>query len=144
MDYPRSETKVIIGALRILVNDIQSEDGVANACIAEAAMRLEELQDRIKQLEFEKKGLQDLLDGQAVVIKELEDKLEQVKFALEVESHDNNYNKDRYKAIVNSMADALKQAQTYICQTPPHFSAPYHNETTNKIIEALAKWEEIK
>ena len=51
MNYPRSETKVIIGALRILVNDIQSDDGVANTCIAEAAMRLEELQERIKQLE---------------------------------------------------------------------------------------------
>ena len=77
-------------------------------------------------------------------IKELEDKLEQVKFALEVESHDNSYNKDKYKDIVNSMADALKQAQTYICQTPSHFSAPYHNETTNKIIEALAKYEEMR
>lgn len=33
------------------------------------------LQDRIKQLEFEKKALQGLIDGQAIIIKELEEKL---------------------------------------------------------------------
>ena len=38
-----TETKTIIEALRILARDIQSEDGVANAAIAEAADRLEEL-----------------------------------------------------------------------------------------------------
>jgi len=39
----RSSTETIIGALRILANDIQSEEGVANAAIAEAADRMEEL-----------------------------------------------------------------------------------------------------
>ena len=39
----RTETKTIIGALRVLANDIQSGDGVANAAIAEAADRMEEL-----------------------------------------------------------------------------------------------------
>jgi hypothetical protein len=39
---PRSSTEAIISALRILARDIQSEDGVANAAIAEAADRLEE------------------------------------------------------------------------------------------------------
>jgi len=39
----RSSTETIIGALRILANDIESEDGVANAAIAEAADRMEEL-----------------------------------------------------------------------------------------------------
>ena len=38
-----TETKVLIEALRILARDIQSGDGVANAAIAEAADRLEEL-----------------------------------------------------------------------------------------------------
>ena len=38
-----TETKTLIEALRILARDIQSEDGVANAAIAEAADRLEEL-----------------------------------------------------------------------------------------------------
>jgi hypothetical protein len=39
----RTETETIIGALRVLANDIQSGDGVANAAIAEAADRMEEL-----------------------------------------------------------------------------------------------------
>ena len=38
----RTDIEVLIKALRILVEDIQSEDGVANACIAEGADRLEE------------------------------------------------------------------------------------------------------
>ena len=38
----RSSTKTLISALKILAEDIQSQDGVANAAIAEAAMRLEE------------------------------------------------------------------------------------------------------
>jgi len=39
----RSRTETIIGALRVLANDIQSGDGAANAAIAEAADRMEEL-----------------------------------------------------------------------------------------------------
>jgi hypothetical protein len=39
----RSKTETIIGALRVLAQDIQSEDGVANAAIAEAADRMDEL-----------------------------------------------------------------------------------------------------
>jgi len=39
-----TQTEIIIKALRVLVNDIQSPDGVPNACVAQAADRLEELQ----------------------------------------------------------------------------------------------------
>ena len=39
----RTNDKVLIEALRILSRDIQSGDGVANAAIAEGALRLEEL-----------------------------------------------------------------------------------------------------
>jgi hypothetical protein len=39
----KTPDNVLIAALRILVDDISSEDGVTNACIAEAADRLEEL-----------------------------------------------------------------------------------------------------
>lgn len=46
----------LITALNVLERDIQSEDGVANACIAEAAERLRELSERnaelTKALEF--------------------------------------------------------------------------------------------
>jgi len=37
--------------MHILANDIQSDDGVANAAIYEAAQRLEEQNQRIKRLE---------------------------------------------------------------------------------------------
>ena len=37
--------------MHILANDIQSDDGVANAAIYEAAQRLEEQKQRIKRLE---------------------------------------------------------------------------------------------
>lgn len=39
----KTDNKTLVLALRILANDIQSDDGVANACIAEAANRIEEL-----------------------------------------------------------------------------------------------------
>jgi len=40
---PRSNTKTIIIAMKYLSEDIESSDGVANAAIAEAAQRLQEL-----------------------------------------------------------------------------------------------------
>lgn len=43
MNPPPSSTPAIISALRILARDISSEDGIANAAIAEAADRLEEI-----------------------------------------------------------------------------------------------------
>jgi hypothetical protein len=39
----KTDTLILIKAMRRLADDIQSEDGVANAAIAEAADRLEEL-----------------------------------------------------------------------------------------------------
>jgi uncharacterized protein (UPF0212 family) len=48
--------------MRILSQDIQSEDGAANAAVAEAAQRLEEQQDRINKLEQENDSMRaDLL-----------------------------------------------------------------------------------
>ena len=41
-DDMKTDDKTLIAALRILAAEIQSGDGVANACIAEAADRLEE------------------------------------------------------------------------------------------------------
>jgi len=39
----RTSTEILVESLNILANDIQSEDGVANAAIAEGALRIEEL-----------------------------------------------------------------------------------------------------
>lgn len=58
----KTDDKTLIEALRILVNDIQSDDGVANACIAEAANRLAELTEN-KDTPNDAKGvLQDVID----------------------------------------------------------------------------------
>lgn len=45
----RAKTGTIIAAMRILAEDIHSEDGVANAAIREAADRLEELHARVSK-----------------------------------------------------------------------------------------------
>ena len=43
-------TETLINSLQILANDIQSEDGVANAAIAESAKRMEEMDKHIETL----------------------------------------------------------------------------------------------
>ena len=50
---PKTET--IIESLRILAQDIQSNDGVANACIIEAADRLEELHLKCRWIPVEER-----------------------------------------------------------------------------------------
>ena len=47
----RTPIEILVKAMHILANDIQSDDGVANAAIYEAAQRLEEQTQRIKRLE---------------------------------------------------------------------------------------------
>ena len=47
----RTSTETLVFAMRALTNNIQSEDGVANAAIHEAAQRLEEQQERLQRLE---------------------------------------------------------------------------------------------
>ena len=47
----RTPIEILVKAIHILANDIRSDDGVANAAIYEAAQRLEEQNQRIKQLE---------------------------------------------------------------------------------------------
>jgi len=50
--FMRSDTETLIKALEILARDIQSEDGVANAAIAEAAQRLKEFNNDWHQPEL--------------------------------------------------------------------------------------------
>jgi hypothetical protein len=58
----RTSTETLIAAMRILSQDIQSDDGVANAAVAEAGERLAEQHMRITQLERENDALRaDLL-----------------------------------------------------------------------------------
>lgn len=46
----KTNTETLISAMRKLAEDIESQDGVANAAIAEAADRLGELQDEVERL----------------------------------------------------------------------------------------------
>lgn len=58
----RSSTETLIAAMHILETEIQSEDGAANAAVAEAGERLAEQHMRIAQLEQENDALRaDLL-----------------------------------------------------------------------------------
>lgn len=43
----RSSVETLVGSMRILARDIESEDGVSNAAIAEAADRLERMRDAL-------------------------------------------------------------------------------------------------
>ena len=61
----RSSTETLIAALRILARDIQSEDGVANAAIEEAAARL-------KELERENAALRELATRMAAEMREVD------------------------------------------------------------------------
>ena len=50
MQPHQTSTKTLVSVLRILAQDIQSDDGVANAAIAEAADRLEFQDIQIRNL----------------------------------------------------------------------------------------------
>lgn len=51
MSEHKTDSETLVSALRILANDIQSNDGIANACVAEAADRIEELSNELKEIE---------------------------------------------------------------------------------------------
>ena len=80
----RTSTETLIAAMHILATEIQSEDGAANAAVAEAAQRLEEQQERITQLEQENDSMRaDLLMwGDTLRLKLRINKLEQENDAL--------------------------------------------------------------
>lgn len=49
---PRSSTETLVGALRVLADQIQAPDDVPSTCLREAASRLDELaEDRSKLVE---------------------------------------------------------------------------------------------
>lgn len=52
-EHVGSSTHTLITALRALAREIQSADGVANAAIAEAADRLEEMQSLLMEIQCE-------------------------------------------------------------------------------------------
>lgn len=75
----RTRTPILISAMRLLAREIQSEDGVANAAIAEAADRMEELARQVEQAQHYAPttivSVQDQLDGANAAILDLTDQL---------------------------------------------------------------------
>ena len=57
-----TSTEKLVMAMRVLAAEIQSDDGVANAAIHEAALRLEQQNDKIKRLEEDSERLHWLLN----------------------------------------------------------------------------------
>lgn len=69
-----SSTETIIKAMHILSEDIQSDDGVANAAILEAAQRLEEQAKEIEALKAKNtdlKKLRNLYKKECVQLKKI-------------------------------------------------------------------------
>lgn len=66
MTPPRSSTATLIMAMHQLARDIQSDDGVANAAISEAAARLTELRQIVNEcapIVRAHHGAEHMLDG---------------------------------------------------------------------------------
>jgi len=60
-------TQTLIRAMRILARDLPSDDGVANEAIAEAALRLEELDDHLTATKHElEQARRDLTEANRV------------------------------------------------------------------------------
>ena len=71
VQVPRSRDVALIEALQILVEDIDSLDGVANAVIAESAMRLLDLTQGIKEVLEDNRHLADGDDCTLIKLKKL-------------------------------------------------------------------------
>jgi hypothetical protein len=67
----RTSDDILIKALIILSEDIQSEDGVANAAILEGALRLRELTEGIKETLMDNLHLADGEDCTLIKLKKL-------------------------------------------------------------------------
>jgi len=62
----RSTTQTLVGALHVLARDIESDDGLANAAISEAAERLQELKILLCQCwphVYASHGAEHMMDG---------------------------------------------------------------------------------
>lgn len=69
--FMQTKDSVLVKALLILSEDIYSEDGVANACILEAALRLKELSEGIHEVLMENLHLADGEDCTLLKLKKL-------------------------------------------------------------------------
>ena len=103
----KSETDTIISALRVLARDIHTDDGVVNACLEEAANRLEELQRELKQAIAEKipPGY-GLLNDQ---IKHLKEQMGYMQQALGSEIADGKKARDEVDVLKQELAETIRE-----------------------------------
>ena len=59
-----SSTETLISALRILANEIETDDGIVNACLLEASNRLETLSEELEDARQLNKDTFDTFYGQ--------------------------------------------------------------------------------
>jgi len=78
MYTPRSKTSTIIFALNILGETIQSQDGVANAAILEAAARMEEMGDMLKHANVLMDSFFDDNVSNKITVKEWKEKFKEL------------------------------------------------------------------
>ena len=58
----KTDTNTIVEALKILSHDIQSSDGIANACIEEASSRLKELTEQVENLKDQRDCAMNIIE----------------------------------------------------------------------------------
>lgn len=58
----KTDTNTIVEALKILSHDIQSSDGIANACIEEASSRLKELSEQVENLKDQRDCAMNIIE----------------------------------------------------------------------------------
>jgi len=59
-----SSTPTIIAALQVLARDIETKDGIVNACLIEAADRLQELSQQLEDAHQLNRDIFQILYGQ--------------------------------------------------------------------------------
>lgn len=69
----RTRTETLIAALHVLARDIESNDGVANAAIHEAAVRMNELDREVKRLRARQAPLNGTINKLRERIKKMEE-----------------------------------------------------------------------
>lgn len=82
----RTNNKTLVEAMRVLSREIKSEDGIANAAIAEAADRIEELEARAvkreQQLLANHERAEDIIANREAAVYRLTQKVEKLSVAL--------------------------------------------------------------
>ena len=143
----KSKTESIIEALRVLARDIHTDDGIVNACLEEAAGRLEELQRELKQAIAEKiPPSYGLLNDQ---IKHLNEQIRYMQQALNYEIADGKKARDEVDVLKQELAwnvyiNELANVTDAETSTDPSFLSAPARQRAEAFLRTLGKWEEAE